>query len=94
MTLLREAWMIDLVLALALTGGTAPAGPAPVNRERPIASAKDPDKIICKTRAPVGSLIANDKECRSRREWDRMHVDTMHPLQGGSCNSAETGNCN
>lgn len=51
------------------------------------------DKVVCRISAPTGSLIANTKECRTKREWDAMRVDTMHILQSGSCASAESGVC-
>lgn len=83
--------MVRWVFAvLALNGAVAAAPPV----ERPHQTAADDrNKVICKTWALTGSLIANHKECRTKDDWNRMRIDTSHITQGGSCNSAETGTC-
>jgi len=77
------------ILALSSMGT---GDPPPTSHPRQVA-AEDKNKIVCKTWAPTGSLIANSRECRTRHDWDRMRIDTSHIVQGGSCNSAETGTC-
>ena len=79
--------MLALVALLALAD---PSGTPPKSTARP---PDDGQQVICKTWAPVGSLIANHKECRTKHDWAEMRVNTMHQAQGGSCASAETGSC-
>lgn len=69
------------------------AAPSGAQQQGPAQPQKDGDKVICKTWAPVGSLIANHKECRTKHDWAEMRVNTMHQAQGGSCASANTGSC-
>ena len=49
---------------------------------RPAAASGD-DKVICKTFADVGSLIATHKDCKTRREWQAEAGETQRRL--GDC---------
>ena len=78
-----------LVLLTAATPLLAQTKPVSATKPDP----KSPDRIICKTYAPIGSLIPNQKECRTKRDWDAMRMNTSTLNTLGSCASAETGKC-
>lgn len=62
--------MLLPVILFAL-GQTAPAVPTQV------ASTTVQEKQICKRYAPVGSNIANRKQCMTRAEWDKYARDSQ-----------------
>jgi len=55
--------MLSLAVAslLAAAAGTPAAHPP-----------KDPNRIVCQTRAPVGSRLASVRECHTAQEWEEM----------------------
>lgn len=57
--------------AIAQTGGTPQTGTDKEN------------KIVCKSFAEVGSLIATHKECKTKREWDVERSENQRRL--GDC---------
>ncbi|MBV9931100.1 MAG: hypothetical protein JO013_09155 [Alphaproteobacteria bacterium] len=54
--------MLSLVVAGLLAAPSAAAAKPP----------KDPNKIVCQSRAPVGSRLATVRECHTAQEWDEM----------------------
>jgi hypothetical protein len=60
--------------AIALAANTAGASPA---------TAKDPDKLICRREARTGSLVGTTRSCKTRKEWaaiseaNRRDVDRL-----------------
>ena len=51
-----------IVTSLLAASGTAPAAHPP----------KDPNRIVCQSRAPVGSRLATVRECHTAQEWEEM----------------------
>jgi len=55
--------MLSLVFAsLLAASGTTPSARPP----------KDPNRVVCQTRAPVGSRLASVRECHTAQEWEEM----------------------
>ena len=54
---------------------------APVTK--PVAKTSADDKVICKTSTEIGSLIAQHKECKTRREWDIQSSESQKRI--GDC---------
>jgi len=57
------------MLSLVAFGLLAASGGASATAARP---PRDPDKIVCQTRAPVGSRLATIRECHTAQEWEEM----------------------
>ena len=55
-----------LLAVLALPAAALAQTPQPAATP---AKATGDDKVVCKSFADVGSLIATHKECKTRREW-------------------------
>lgn len=75
--------MNRMVLAmLVLAPAMASAKPA----DKPEAAADKQDRIVCKTTPQIGSLVATDKVCQTKRQWERerSNLSMRDPL--GSCN--------
>ena len=82
-----------MMLLIALTASSSLLAQAATAPEAKPALGKD-DKVVCHTWAPVGSLIPTKKECRTKRDWENLRVNTTGVSTLGSCSSAETGRCN
>lgn len=82
---MRMPLLILLALPVAAIAQTAQTS------AKPQMSASKDDKVICKSFAEVGSLIATHKECKTRREWDIEHSENQRRL--GDCinTGASTG---
>lgn len=66
----------------------APAQPAPPPRLAPVkqASATGDTKLVCKVYARTGSLIARQRVCMTRSEWQRQineAQDQLHEMRPG-----------
>ena len=90
--------MIRLLLIAAVAGALPAAGFAAELTPTTVTVSSEADaeanKIICRKRAEVGSLVRKTKECFTKAEWDRITESQvrgtrrMHQeLQGGMrCN--------
>jgi hypothetical protein len=73
-----------VLLAMTLIAGVGSAAEEKKRTRDEIDRSGDPlDKIVCRRYTVIGSLVATQKECRTRREWDRIHWD-MRRIQGDS----------
>ena len=71
--------MTKLILTAALlsTSSFAAAQNAPAPAATPI---KDPDKRVCRSEVPTGSIMAGKRVCHTRAEWaaiGRVNGDTV-----------------
>ena len=57
----------------------------------PHAPAGGDDKIVCKSFADVGSLIATHKECKTKREWAAEAAESQRHLADCVNTGAATG---
>lgn len=70
MRLLLTAAVAGVLPTMEFAAGAqtaAAANPAPAAEADPNA-----DKLICRKRAEVGSLVRKTKECHTKAEWDRI----------------------
>ena len=66
-------------VAAPLAPAATPATPAPT--VLPVASAGDPDEIVCRAGTPTtGTRIPGSRVCRTRHEWDQMRLDSQATL--------------
>ncbi|HXZ67113.1 MAG TPA: hypothetical protein VEH07_00835 [Alphaproteobacteria bacterium] len=47
-----------------------------------LASAKDPDRIICKSQQITGTRLGAKRTCMKAREWDEFEYQQMKNTQG------------
>lgn len=88
------AAMAALVMSPAFAQTTAPAqtpGAAPQATTAP-APADDPNEVICRAGEPViGSRFPGPRQCRTRKEWDRIKQESQealfHQQMQRSCNA-------
>lgn len=62
--------MLVLVVALAL--GAAPPEPGQAADPPPVS---EEDRKICRREVPVGSLIASQRICLTRKEWKKRAIE-------------------
>ena len=62
--------VIAASMLLALSGPARAEDPAPAPGAA--APTADAEKLICRKRAEVGSLVRKTKECHTKAEWDRI----------------------
>jgi hypothetical protein len=70
MTMMRML-LIGAIAGALPTVGLA-AGSEPTASATGTAADPDADKIICRKRAEVGSLVRKKKECFTKAEWNRI----------------------
>ena len=83
-----------LLLAAALTIGTAPALAQP--KPQPNTSTGDPNERICEKVEIIGSRLASKRICATRAEWaDRKRQDreALEAAQRGPCVRDGTSAC-
>jgi hypothetical protein len=59
---------IAMTAATALLAASA-SGLAASRKAKP---GEDPERIVCKSKANIGSRLARTRECHSAREWQEM----------------------
>lgn len=73
---MKPVSMIASCIALSLSTGAlaAETGVAQPTDAQPTKPAKDPNRVVCKTEAVSGSLIATQKTCLTAAQWkDRAY---------------------
>ncbi len=72
----------------------SPAQSAPGRgADAPETAAGNPDKVVCKRFAQIGSLVATYRTCKTKREWERERENLRTINYSTPCKSANTGNC-
>ena len=61
--------------------------------DAPEKAAGNPDKVVCKRFAQIGSLVASYRTCKTKREWERERENLRTINYSTPCRSAESGNC-
>ena len=81
------AVMLSLFPAAALAAAPVRGADAPEK------AADKQDKIVCKTYAEIGSLIATQRVCHTKREWENGRANLTQRDPPGSC-TVGGGICN
>jgi hypothetical protein len=80
---------LGLLVGGAMLLAAAPSTPDKPKRERLRDDREvvtDPaNKMICKRSVVLGSLVATQKECRTRREWAAIRMDARTAGLGSAC---------
>jgi len=85
-----RTFMIAVALLMpAVAAARAPKGDV----DRPENAADKGDRVICKSIPKIGSLIAADRTCMTKRDWDRERNRTMGSGLGSSCQLNNNGTC-
>jgi hypothetical protein len=88
--MLRQAAILFSCAVIA----ASPAQSAPRRgADAPETAAGNPDKVVCKRFAQVGSLVASYRTCKTKREWERERENARTVNYSTPCASANTGNC-
>jgi hypothetical protein len=88
----------SLVLAFAATNAVAPpeTSPAPEQTARPAKPAKlakdDPNRIICKREATIGSRVSAKKVCKTQADWKTLAQESKDYSNGVQQKSGEVRN--
>lgn len=80
-----------LLAAPAIASAQTPA-PAPAPATKLVVDKQD--KVICRSTSEIGSLVATNKVCRTRREWDRLRDDLRERGPVGNCGAGAGVSCN
>ncbi|HEX8223915.1 MAG TPA: hypothetical protein VF605_08880 [Allosphingosinicella sp.] len=59
---------IAMTAAAAVLAASAPGSAA----SRKVKLGEDPERIVCRSKASIGSRLARTRECRSAREWQEL----------------------
>jgi hypothetical protein len=54
---------------------------SPASRVTTASAKDDPDVVVCINHPQLGSRIPGKKECRTRRDWDRITDDSRRALE-------------
>jgi hypothetical protein len=84
---------VAILFACAVIG-VSPAQSSPRRGvDAPETAAGNPDKVVCKRFAQIGSLVASYRTCKTKREWERERENLRTINYSTPCKSANTGNC-
>ena len=81
-------FLLGITLPLIIAAGCASEPPGAV-----AVADKDPERIICRNEAPVGSRLPK-RNCKSAREWDAIAAENQEAgrnLQRGAIRPSEAG---
>lgn len=82
------------ILFVCAVIGASPAQSAPRRgADAPETAAGNPDKVVCKRFAQIGSLVASYRTCKTKREWERERENVRTVNYSTPCKSANSGNC-
>lgn len=60
---------------------STPAWSAPQATDATVASAGDPNQMICRNEAEIGSRLAQHRICRTRAQWDEVRRTTRQGVE-------------
>lgn len=69
--------MLRLIVACVMIATASPASAEP----QPAKSRLDPERIICRTEAKIGSRVQTDKVCMSARKWADYSHDQRQSIE-------------
>ena len=73
---MRRSFVAALALPAAAFAQSAPS-------TKPVKPVNDQDKVVCRSFTEIGSLVAQRKECKTKREWSAERDETQHRI--GEC---------
>ena len=84
----RKAVLVAASLATFIVCGSAASANPAESGTTAVAAAStdpatpDPDKIVCRSAAPVvGTRLGARRECATQREWDQRRLDSQKELE-------------
>lgn len=86
---MRTLVFVALILAPVCAFGKSPESKA----NAPEKATDKQDKIVCKTFSRIGSLVATEKVCHTKREWENGRANLYEKDPLGSC-TVGGGICN
>lgn len=78
--------MISIAAGLALLAAAAPGLAAPKKGQ----AGYDPDRLICKSKAVVGSRVQRIRECHTALEWEELKFQESNGLMRQQINGMQS----